>query len=81
MITQNWSGTVIEYQKMLSVVNWDDYDLSGNGAEGLKSQRPKLGRVVEETWVSYTTMGFTAASVLAVAAGVALKAPRLLKAR
>ena len=81
MITQNWSGTVIEYQKLLSEVNWDDYMLSGNDAEKLQHQKDRLGRVVEETLVSYTTMGLTAASVLAVAVGVALRGPRLLRAR
>jgi hypothetical protein len=81
MITQNWSGTVVEYQKMLSTVNWADYDLSGKAAEALKDQRSNIGRVVEETWVSYTTMGLTAASVLAVAAGLALKVPGRLRAR
>ena len=66
---------------MLSYVNWNDYDLEGNGAEALKSTQPKLGRVVEETMISYKTMGITAASVLAVGAVLALKAPKLLKAR
>lgn len=81
MITQNWSGTVVEYQKMLSTVNWADYDLSGPAADALKDRPKNIGRVMEETWVSYTTMGLTAASILAVAAGLALKVPHRLRAR
>ena len=82
LITNNWSGTVIDYQKMLSKVDWSDYDLSGNGAEGLREgQTTKIGRVVEETTVSYRTMGFTAVSLLAVAGGLALRRSRRLRLR
>lgn len=61
----------------MSQVNWSDYDVSGAGAEAAHLQREgavtRLGRVVEETIVSYQAMGWTAASVLALAAAVALK--------
>jgi hypothetical protein len=77
LITNNWSGTVVDYQKLLSRVHWDDFDLSGDGAQGLTSS-VKLGRVAEETYVSYRAMGFTAVSLLAIGAGLALKAPALL---
>ena len=81
LITQNWSGTVIEYQKLLSVVNWDDYIASGNDAEKLQHQKDKLGRVVEETVVGNVALGLTVASLLAVAVGVLLKGSRLLRAK
>jgi hypothetical protein len=82
LITNNWSGTVVDYQKMLSKVDWSDYDLSGNGAEGLaEGKTTKVGRVVEETMVSYRTMGLTAVSVLAVAGGLALRNSRRLRLR
>ena len=82
LITNNWSGTVVEYQKMLSKVDWSDYDLSGNGAEGLgEGKTTKIGRVVEETTVSYRTMGITAASMLAVVGAVALRNSRRLRLR
>ena len=82
LITNNWSGTVIDYQKMLSKVDWSDYDLSGNGAEGLsEGQTTTIGRVVEETTVSYRTMGFTAVSLLAMAGGLALRNSGRLRLR
>ncbi len=82
LITNNWSGTVIDYQKMVSKVDWSDYNLSGNGAEGLgEGKTTKVGRVVEETMVSYRTMGLTALSVLAVAGGFALRNSGRLRLR
>ena len=82
LITNNWSGTVVDYQKMLSKVDWSDYDLSGNGAEGLEEGKTtSIGRVVEETMVSYRTMGFTAVSLLAVAGGLAWRNSRRLRLR
>jgi len=82
LITNNWSGTVIDYQKMVSKVDWSDYNVSGNGAEGLgEGKTTKIGRVVEETRVSYRTMGLTALSVLAVAGGIALRNSGRLRLR
>lgn len=79
VITNNWSGTVIEYQKMLERVRWTDYDLSGNGAEEMPETSSKIPRVIEETYVSYTTMAFGLASMLAVGAGWALRSSGRLK--
>ena len=82
LITNNWSGTVVDYQKMLSKVEWGDYNLSGDGATGLGEEATtKLGRVMEETMVSYKTMGVTALSVAAVAAGLALRSSGRLRLR
>jgi hypothetical protein len=82
LITNNWSGTVVDYQKMLSEVDWSDYDVSGNGAEGLgEGKTTRIGRVVEETMVSYRTMGLTAVSLLAVAGGLALRNSGRLRLR
>lgn len=79
-ITQNWWSTVVEYQTILSKVNWADYNVSGTGAEKLdESATTKIGRVVEETLVSYKAIGLTAASIAAVGAAVALRSSRLLK--
>jgi hypothetical protein len=73
LITNNWSGTVLDYQKMLSKVDWSDYDLGGTAAAGLGGGKvTTIGRVVEETTVSYRTMALTALSLLAVAGGLAL---------
>ena len=83
LITNNWSGTVIEYQKMLASVNWSDFDLAGSGADALQQEGKvtKIGRVVEESTVSYRTMGLTALSVAAVGVGVVLRATGRLRLR
>lgn len=82
-ITQNWSRTVVDYQKILSSVNWNDFDVSGRGADRLQSEGvvTKLGRVVEESLVSYQTMGLTALSIAAVGAAVALRGGAGLRLR
>lgn len=81
VITNNWSSTVVEYQKMLSKVDWGaDFDLSGNGAEGLgDGVVTRLGRVVEETLVSYRTMGLAALSVAAVGGAWAARNAGMLR--
>lgn len=52
-ITNNWAGTVVEYQERLSSVQWDDF----NDGEKVVSMRKgetevSLPRVREETLVS-----------------------------
>lgn len=37
-ITNNWSGTVIEYQEMLSTVHWDDFETTNNDTAGVKQE-------------------------------------------
>ena len=55
VVTNNWWGTVVEYQKTLSIVDWNDYDSEGT-AEGLvPTKNTYIGRVVEETRFSMTT--------------------------
>jgi hypothetical protein len=84
-ITNNWSGTVVEYQEMLSRVDWEDFETtaevggrasgSENGVSASKvvfghgKQETRIGRVREETLVSNTVLGFGVLS--AVAAGAA----------
>ena len=61
-------------------MDWADYDVAGTGAEKLNEGAvTKIGRVVEETVVSYRTMALTAASVAAVGAAVALRGSRLFR--
>lgn len=48
-ITNNWSGTVIDYQKMMSKVHWGDFDVEGSGADVLRGRKGTyVGRAVEE---------------------------------
>jgi cation diffusion facilitator CzcD-associated flavoprotein CzcO len=81
VITNNWSGTVVEYQKMLERVRWTDYDLAGSGAKRIPETSSKIPRVVEETSVSYTTLALGAGSLLAVGAGLALRYSGRLRVR
>lgn len=69
--------------QILSSVNWNDFDVSGRGADRLQSEGvvTKLGRVVEESLVSYQTMGLTALSIAAVGAAVALRGGAGLRLR
>ena len=56
-ITQNWSRTVVDYQKNLSQVEYDNYDASGSGVSLVKAQPTlNIGRVQEETAVSDKTL-------------------------
>lgn len=78
-ITNNWSGTVIEYQEMLSKVDWEDFETTGEGAKGQEDERSaskvvfgngkketKIGRVREEPYVSNTTLVLGAVSTAVV---------------
>ncbi|EER25406.1 Flavin-binding monooxygenase-like family protein [Coccidioides posadasii C735 delta SOWgp] len=77
LITNNWSGTVVDYQKLLSKLNWDDFDLEGNGAEAMRKKHvANLGRVREESLLGFKSLGVTAA--LAIVGTLAYKAPHLL---
>ncbi|KAJ4401919.1 hypothetical protein N0V91_007572 [Didymella pomorum] len=76
-ITNNWSGTVIEYQDMLSKVDWDDFEttdsLGGKRSAskvvfGNGKKESKVGRVHEETMVSNTTLVLGAVSTLVAGA-------------
>jgi hypothetical protein len=76
-ITNNWSGTVIEYQDMLSKVDWDDFETTDSlGAKrsaskvvfGDGKKETQIGRVREETMVSNTTLVLGAVSTLVAGA-------------
>lgn len=84
LITNNWAGTVVQYQKALSKVNWaSDYEASGSGADIVASKDQEyIGRVVEETVVpvlAITTYA-TVAAALALGWKVASKSPTVQKA-
>lgn len=49
-ITNNWCGSVVEYQQRVSQINWDDYFIEGTGRSMLaQGKKTKIGRVVEES--------------------------------
>lgn len=69
LVTNNWCGTVIEYQNRLSNLDWADYEFSGCAAADLNSTNKlqRLGRVVEESSLSILSVGaMAAATVLAL---------------
>lgn len=72
---------MVEYQKTISVVDWNDYDLYGDAAELFRERKSNVGRVVEETLVSYRAMGVLAASLVGLAAALAVTAPKVLGLR
>jgi cation diffusion facilitator CzcD-associated flavoprotein CzcO len=56
-VTNNWCGTVVEYQQMMSKVEWQDYEVKGPGEKLIHSGMvDRLGRVVEETSVFQRTV-------------------------
>ena len=75
MITNNWSGTVVEYQEILSKVDYNDYIAEGKGKGILERQKSlKLGRVVEETQVGdKTLLALGLVSTAAVVGGFLLR--------
>jgi hypothetical protein len=95
-ITNNWSGTVIEYQEMLSKVDWDDFEMTVEDAKvsagvsasrvvfGSGKQETRIGRVHEETMVSNTTLVLGAVSAVAAASAAWVyrgKLPKRLRLR
>lgn len=76
------TGTVIDYQKMLASVNWDDYLAEGSAAGDVREKKEtRLGRVVEETQISNTTLMLSAVSALAVVGGYLARNPHLITSR
>ncbi|KAJ5489243.1 FAD-binding monooxygenase ktnD [Penicillium diatomitis] len=75
IITNNWSGTVVDYQKNLSELKWSDYIVEGSGEYLVRKKRSShVGRVREESYVSDTTLLAGAASVLAMGGYLAVRA-------
>lgn len=75
LITNNWCGTVVEYQERTSVVDWDDFVVSGSGKEQLQSQGPaRIGRIIEETQkLSFMPLGWVLTAGAIVASAVYTK--------
>jgi hypothetical protein len=77
-ITNNWSGTVVEYQEVLSRVDWEDFETTdgerGRCASkvvfGCGKRETKIGRVKEETVVSNSVLVLGTLSAVAAGAWV-----------
>jgi hypothetical protein len=82
VITNNWSGTVVDYQVKLSQVQWQDYIVDGTGKGELGAKAPtKVGRVREESLLSDTSLLVVGVVSLLSAAGYLAARSKLLKAR
>jgi cation diffusion facilitator CzcD-associated flavoprotein CzcO len=68
VVTNNWWGTVVEYQKTLSLIDWNDYDSEGTGQGLVPAKNTYIGRVVEESRFSMATAG-AMVGIVALAAG------------
>lgn len=73
-ITNNWSGTVVEYQHVLSKVDWEDYETADQKRSASRvvfgdgKRESWVGRVREETVVSNTAILVGAVSALVAGA-------------
>ncbi|KDB23870.1 hypothetical protein H109_04252 [Trichophyton interdigitale MR816] len=73
LITNNWSGNVLDYQKLLSRIDWTDFDMKGD--DSVKGRTyTRLGRVREESLIGLKTLS-TAAVAAAVIYGVSRRSP------
>jgi hypothetical protein len=63
-----YSGPVIQYQQELSEIEWADFDMQGSASEGLEGRRLYVGRVVEETLLSYPTLAMLSLGIGSLAA-------------
>lgn len=56
-ITNNWSRTVVDYQKQLEKIDYDNYNAEGSGVKIIRDKPTlKVGRVQEESSVSDRTL-------------------------
>ena len=80
IITNNWSRTVVDYQKMVERVDFDNYLAEGSGREVIEeSSSVYVGRVKEEsTFSDRTLMLMGAVSTAAVVGGWLLRNSRYL---
>lgn len=79
VITNNWSRTVVEYQKLVEDVRFGEYIAEGTGKDVVKDKL-HVGRVKEETAVSDRTLAVLgAASTAALVGGWLLRNSRYLQ--
>lgn len=69
VITNNWAGTAVDYQKNLSTVTWGDYNATGTASGDVdylkgKGTITKIGRVREETALSRGALGVFALGMM-----------------
>ncbi|CAG7923244.1 unnamed protein product [Penicillium olsonii] len=68
LITNNWCGTVVDYQTELSNVHWQDYAIEGTGRKGLLSKtNTKVKQASEGYILSDRSLVVAAVGALSVA--------------
>ncbi|KAJ5946465.1 hypothetical protein N7454_003304, partial [Penicillium verhagenii] len=82
VITNNWCGTVVEYQEELSQVQWEDYIADGSAKDLVAHKKPThLGRVREESLFTNLSLLVGTFGALAAVGGYFIARPKLLKSR
>lgn len=84
LITNNWADAVIPYQKRTSTISWDDFEITGLGAEECKKEgMTSWPRVIEETQISNTVIlaGLITAAGAVVAGSLSRNARKTLLRR
>ncbi|KAL1954542.1 hypothetical protein VTO42DRAFT_1052 [Malbranchea cinnamomea] len=84
LITNNWSSTVVDYQKLLSKIRWDDFNFDGTGPVAVQKKESRdrkavknIGRVREESLVGLRALIATF-GVVGVLGILNIRAPHLL---
>ncbi|EXJ78137.1 hypothetical protein A1O3_09298 [Capronia epimyces CBS 606.96] len=76
LITNNWSGTALDYRQRTSRITWSDFDLQGSAAERVKAmQTTVIGTVADESNIGTWRLGHivSAATALAVIGAIAFR--------
>lgn len=81
-ITNNWPGRVVQYQKDLSRVQWEDYLVEGTGKSVVERKKStNIGRVQEELPVRSSTLVLGALGAALAVGGYYLNGPKALLQR
>ncbi|GMG07052.1 unnamed protein product [Aspergillus oryzae] len=81
-ITNNWPGRVVQYQKELSRVQWEDYTIEGTGKSMMERRKTtNIGRVQEELPVRSSTLVLGALGVALAVGGYYMNGPKALQRR
>ncbi|KAB8199754.1 hypothetical protein BDV34DRAFT_29590 [Aspergillus parasiticus] len=81
-ITNNWPGRVVQYQKDLSRVQWEDYVIEGTAKSMVEGRKTtNIGRVQEESPVRSSTLVLGALGIAMAVGGYYMNGPKALQRR
>ncbi|KAI5302435.1 hypothetical protein KEM56_000699 [Ascosphaera pollenicola] len=82
-VINNWAGSAVAYQKLMSTVNWDDFELGGTAAATVsrkkKGKKVKVGYVHEDSISKWTGVAVYPLIGLALYQGLKWSNPDLLR--